>query len=895
MGGCIDEDELLELAHGRRRLGDAPELEAHLADCAACSGLLSTMLAVTSPAEARRDLAGSMLGPYRLDGLIGAGAMGEVYRGWDLRLHRHVAVKVLPRQLADSPDRIRRLEAEARAAAVIAHPNIVTVYDTGTDGEVPYVVTELITGETLRSALERGSIARDTALELGLQLARGLAAAHAHGVVHRDLKPENLIVADGGTLKILDFGLAKVGHVPGADATAPGTLLGTSGYLAPEQARGEPADARSDLFAAGAILYELLSGRRAFGGATFAERLSAVLRDTPPAIDDPAAPIVMRCLEKDPAKRFQSATDLAWVLEARVRGDAPARATPSPARPRAVVSRRTFLLGAAATGVGGALFGRALAPGHRAFHPAYRQLTFRQGRVARARFTRDGGSVLYAALWDDHPATIYTTRLGGGGTRALALPPAHLLAVSSRGELALALDHRFLEGFHQRGQLALAPLEGGEPRVLGVDVQDADFTPDGRHLAIVRRAARFQLECPIGTVLLEAGWLSNPRVSPDGQLIACCVHDWPGDDRGELVVVPRAGGAARTVAAGWSSIDGVTWAPSGRAVWISASREGGNNSVRAIGLDGRERVHVPAAGRLRVHDLARTGELAVTHCSGRVRMMVKAPDAPAEADLALGDVSVVADIAGDGRSIVFVELGDVDTANGAYLRPTDGGPAVRLGAGIPFDLADDERGVLGWLAQPEPAMAVWAVHAGQPRPLAFPTLASVQWARWCAGDRMIVAGAVAGRGVQLWRRDPDGTLVPLTEPGALGPAALGSCAISPDGRALALIADARLLVVDVARGRPPRAVPGSYADEVVCGWYTGGGEVFVRTKAAPLRIRRVDVTTAGSTPVRELHPPPLGLRAVNAVVLSHDGNAYAYSYGQELSRLFSMTTEDPGA
>jgi eukaryotic-like serine/threonine-protein kinase len=940
----ITEDDLFDLAHARRSLSAAPELEAHLANCAACSALLCTLLDAPAGADsaasaagadsaagaagaagadspsgaaARRDLAGSTLGPYRLEGLIGAGAMGEVYRGWDLRLQRGVAVKVLSRQLAGSPDRVRRLQAEARAAAAVAHPNVVTVYDTGEHDGVPFIVSELISGESLRSVIDRGPIARRTALELSLQLARGLAAAHAQGVVHRDLKPENLIVTDDGTLKILDFGLAKVSGERDAEATEPGTLLGTSGYLSPEQARGEPADARSDLFAVGAIAYELLSGRRAFGGATFAERLSGVLRDTPAPIGDPADAIVLRCLEKDPRKRFQSAHDLAWALEAELRGAAPAPApapaltlapapvapAPAPDTPPAPlmrgVSRRTFVLGTAATGAGGLAAGLLLGRAWRAlprpaFVPEYRQLTFRQGRVANARFLPDGGSILYAAAWEELPLAIYTARLGGGGTRSLQLPPAQLLAVSSRGELALSLNHRFVEGFHQSGQLALAPLEGGEPRRLGLEAQHADFTPDGAELAIIRQVdARFRLELPAGRVLLEAGWISHPRISPDGALIACFVHDGPGDDGGDLVLVPRAGGSARTVAAGFSSIDGVAWAPGGRALWISASRGGGNNSVRAIALDGRELSHVPAAGRLRVHDVAVDGRLAVTHVSGRLRMMGKAPGAAGELELGLSDVSLVTDISSDGTSVVFAEFGDVDTANGAYLRPTGGGPALRLGEGTPIDLADDGRGVLAVLAGAPPALAVFPVPEGQPRPLPLPAaLSRVHWARWASGDRILVAGAAAGRRDRLWRLDPDQALTPLTDEGVLG-----SCVVSHDGRRVATIIGGRLLVIDVDRAAAspaaPHVVPGSFADSLVCGWSAGAADVFVRTRSPPVRIRRVSSATGASAFVADVAPPRLGLRGLYTLVISEAGDAYAYSYGQELSRLYTMTTEAP--
>jgi hypothetical protein len=507
--------------------------------------------------------------------------------------------------------------------------------------------------------------------------------------------------------------------------------------------------------------------------------------------------------------------------------------------------------------------------------PEYRQLTFRQGRVASARFTQDGGSLVYSAAWEELPTTLFTARLGGGGTRPLELPPAQLLAVSSRGQLALGLDHRFIDGFHQRGQLAVAPLEGGEPRSLGVEVQHADFTPDGGELAIVRRVeGRFRLELPIGRVLLEGGWLSHPRVSPDGKLVACLIHDGPDDDRGELVVVPRDGGGARKVGSGWSSVDGVAWAPDGREIWISASREGGNNTVRALALEGRVLARAPSAGRLRVHDLARDGRLAVTHVSGRLRLVARAPGGD-EVELGLSDVSLLGDISADGQSVVFAEFGDVDTANGAYLRPARGGPAHRLGEGVPLDLADDGRGVLGFLYTRD--VAVFPVTEGPPRPLAV-GLDDVRWARWCAGA-ILVGG---GRPPRVWRLDPDGALTPVTPEGVFG-----ACAVSPDGRQAALIHGDRLLVVDLAGGAP-RTVPGELKGETVCGWGEG---VILRSAAPPITVRRVDPATGASTTLFELDPPRLGRRGVHALAVS--GGGYAYSYSQELSRLYTMTTEDP--
>ncbi|MFO0584258.1 MAG: protein kinase [Anaeromyxobacter sp.] len=877
MSGCLAEDVLLDLARGERSLGADPAVEGHLSDCPSCSALLATLLG--GPAEAARDLAGRTLGPYRLEALVGAGAMGEVYRALDTRLGRHVALKALPARFADDPARVRRLEVEARAAAAIAHPNVVAVHDVGTGGGVPYVVSELVLGETVRSRLDRGPVPRAEALALGLQLARGLAAAHARGVVHRDLKPSNLVVTGDGTLKILDFGLARLDGAPGAEATTPGAVLGTSGYLAPEQARGEAADARSDLFSAGAILYELLSGRRAFGGATFAERLSAVLRDTPPALEDPAGPAIARCLEKDPARRFQTANDLAWTLEGLLGPAAPPRPAPGRARgPAGPVSRRTFLLSAAAAGLAGTAAGRwLLAPAPPA--PAdFQQLTFRQGRVASARFTRDGGSVVHSAAWDGLPLETFTARPGGGGIRSLGLPEGQVLAVSARGELALSLGHRFIRGFHQAGALALVPFEGGEPRRLGVEAQHADFTPDGGELALVRaEAGAFRLELG-GRVLREAGWLSHPRVSPDGATVAVLEHEGPVDDRGEVVLVPVGGGAGRRIGGGWTSIDGLAWAPDGRSVWVSASRQGGNNAVRALDLDGRERAKVPTAGRLRLFDVDRDGRMAVAHTAGRMRMMVRPAGAAGDLDLSLSDVSIAVDLSADGAHVLFAEFGDVETAQGTYVRPTAGGPARKLGDAWPVDLADDGRGVLA-LSYGEGKPIVLPLEGGKARPLEAP-LEDLRWLRWCAGG-VLASGAAPGRRPRLWRLEPGRAPVPLTQEGVHGRAVLDAA-----GRRAAFVHEGRLLVVPAEASAEPSAAPGAFAGDEACGWR--GAEVLVRTSSPPIAVRRVDPGTGASAPLLTIDPPALGRRGVDAVVVAA-GGAYAYSYGQELSRLYLMT------
>ena len=272
--------------------------------------------------------AGTRFGPYEIVALIGAGGMGEVYRARDTRLGRDVAVKTLPAAFASEPDRLRRFELEAKAASLLSHPNIVTVHDVGTADGLPYIVSELLDGENLRERLNRGPVAPRRAIEAAAAIADALAAAHARGIVHRDLKPENLFLTRDGRVKILDFGIAKLTRPsrwnrrgPTADHhTDVGVAVGTLGYMAPEQVRGQPADHRADLFALGAILHEMIAGAPAFRRDSRIQTVNAVLEADPPELGDQVAPgvrrIIGRCLEKAPEARFQSARDLAFALTA---------------------------------------------------------------------------------------------------------------------------------------------------------------------------------------------------------------------------------------------------------------------------------------------------------------------------------------------------------------------------------------------------------------------------------------------------------------------------------------------------------------------------------------------------------------------------------------------------
>src|SRR5579864_1145195 len=536
---------------------------------------------------------GTKVGPYEIESPLGAGGMGEVYRARDPRLSRYVAIKVLPAYLSNDSDRLRRFEQEGRATGLLNHPNVLAIYDLGNHNGAPYIVSELLEGETLRARLAGGPLPPRKAIEYGTQVAHGLAAAHEKGIIHRDLKPENLFLTSDGRVKILDFGLAKLVEaerraMTGNSATlpsrtVPGIVMGTVGYMSPEQVRGLDTHARADIFSFGAILYEMLSGRRAFRGETAADTISAILKEDPPELTTtqrPVSPalerIVRHCLEKNPGERFQSARDLAFNLEALTSASGITSDIHSPAakkRPWALPALIAFLAVAA---IVSAFF---LVPVRRTAAPEFRQVTFRSGTVYRARFANDGQSILYSAGWEGKPTELFAARSGSTESRSLA-PETSLAAVSSKDQLAVLLKTRFLalgSVCLSEGTLALLPLEGGAPRPIMDGVEWADWTPDGSELAVIRSteapAATINvLQFPRDKVLYTPkwGWISDVRFSRDGRYLALAEHVPSGDD-GKIVIIDRAG---KKIAESphYSSINSLAWAPNGE-VWYGAGGE----------------------------------------------------------------------------------------------------------------------------------------------------------------------------------------------------------------------------------------------------------------------------------------------------------------------------------
>ena len=847
---------------------------------------------------------GAKLGPYEILGPLGTGGMGEVYRARDQRLARDVAVKVLPRSFAGDPERLMRFEQEARATGQLNHPNILAVYDTGTHDGTPYVVEELLEGETLRERLSGSALPTRKTIDYASQITQGLAAAHQKGIVHRDLKPENLFVTHDGRVKILDFGLAKLKPTvptasqmtaaPTAVETGAGVVLGTVGYMSPEQVRGQTADHRSDIFSFGCVLYEMISGRRAFQRDSSVETMNAILKEDPPEISQTRVDlppgldrVVQHCLEKSPDERFQSARDLAFQLHALSSPSAVASGRSGIAKaPRTL---KTPPLLAAAVVVlalaAGVLVGRMTVRPPASIR--YDQVTFRQGVIYSGRFSPDGETVVYSAEWDGNPREVLTASAGSPESRSLGLPPADVLAVSSSGELAILLNARFSNGYQRTGTLARVPAAGGVPREMLEHVQDADWSPGGSEPAVVREVeGKYRLEFPVGKVLYETvNWIDSARFSRDGRRIAFVDHPVPGDSRGQVAVVDLAGKKTALTEV-FASASGLAWSKDGSEVWFTAADKGNLQFLHAVDLSGRRRLVAAVPASLSLYDVSADGKILIVREAWRRGIAGLAPGAAAERDLSWLDYSRPAALSADGRVVLFDEQGTGAGPNYAvYMRGTDGSPAVKLAEGSALALSRDGRWAATVPTLESDTLRIVPTGAGEPRSLTLKGLIVGGGVWHPDGHRMLIQAVEPGHLPRLYVVDQSGgDPRPITEE---EPTVAG--VISPDGKSVAVVSRSQPGRIIPFEGGEARPLPALLTTDFLMRWSGDGHGIFVRPRGVD-RIERIDVATGARTVVSEIHPADrAGLVDLGWFLVSGDGRSYVYSYRRNLGALYVGT------
>ncbi len=838
---------------------------------------------------------GDRLGPYEVIGFLGEGGMGQVYRARDPRIGRDVAIKVL-RTSGVNVANVAAITREARAAGSLNHPNIVAVYDVAIEGDAPYVVEELLEGENLRTRLDRGMLAFRKAIDYAIQIGQALASAHAKGIWHRDVKPANIFITKDGHVKLLDFGLAKIVESEstvtmskGIDESHTGRIVGTAGYMSPEQVRGQPIDHRTDIFALGAVLYEMFTGARAFKRPSTVETMNAILNEEPldpvavnADLSASAAALVRRCLEKDQEERFQSARDLVFALQ-QLRDPSTRTSAPLPS-PR----RLKITLGALTTAlilIAAALAAWLMRPDS---NPSFQPLTFTRGRIGGARFAADGQAVVYSEARQGN-ALLRVARIDladSPASRDLDYAPGTDILATKTGELALSLRRRFLIGERFVGTLALAPSGGGSPHEVAENVEDADWDASGQQLAMARSNGT-----AVGTSWLEyggrtlhktSGSIRFVRFSRDGLRIAFVEDESARGVSGALSVVDVTSGSVTALTDRWTSIRGLAWSPSGDELWFTAGGVATSRALRAVNLRGDQRLILEAPGALTIWDVARDGRVLLTRDDERQAIVGQAPGETTERELSWFDNSAVADLSTDGRSLLFGDRG------GIYIRPTDGSPAARVATEGFFadDLSPDGRTIIV-TSDSRRQLSLMPTGPGEPVRLPPHGIELYGGALWFPdGQRILVTGQESGKEPRSYIQDRDGSA-----PRPLTPEGTRALSISPDGLWVAAVGPENAISLWPVGEGVSRVVRGSEPGDRPVAWGADGRSLWLfRRGEVPTNVFKLDLANGRRELWKTLLPPdPAGVYSIIEFCITPAGHSYFYSYRRLLSQLFLVT------
>ncbi len=857
-------------------------------------------------------VSGTRLGPYEIGAPLGAGGMGEVYRAKDTRLGRDVAIKILPQHLSSDPELRERFDREARAISSLNHPRICILHDVGHQDGIDFLVMECLDGESLADRLRKGPLQLKQTLQIGMEVCEALDVAHRAGIVHRDLKPANIMLTRDG-VKLMDFGLAKAalgggaagnptapllsaaktvsGPSPISPLTTAGQMMGTIQYMSPEQIEGRDADARSDIFALGAVLYEMATGKRPFDGKSQLSVAHAILEKEPEPISaiQPLTPpgferIVLTCLAKNPDDRFQSARDvrlaLKWATEGRSDYVAQAQA-PAPKTVTRILPWAIAAILALVVIVGGLFF---LPRGGKP-DAQYTTVTYREGELGAARFSHDGQTVVYSGEWEKEPRQISTYRVGNPESRDLGIPSATVASLSSSDQLAIVRDCEPIFLLDCGGTLATVSLAGGSPRDLAGHIAYADWNPDGKQLVVSKSSAEgATLEFPPGNVLYrqKTGWFGHPRFSPDGTMVAFENHPDVGVDEGTIDMVDLTGKRILH-SEKWLSLEGLAWSPNGKEIWFASNspHTGWADSIRAMTLAGNMRT-VFFLPSMRLHDIASDGRVLLSRESWRQQLMGFFPNDKEEHPYSWLDDTTPTAISSDGRMMSFMEEGEVWSVAGqsqAYFRSTDGSAPVSLGPGASTISPDGKSILLSSIGSHQ--LILQPVALGEPKTLTTAGLVAFDHASWSDDGRFIAYEA------QTTQNDWNVYVQPIAggSPVLVQSGARNSYPrLSPDGGMVALRRDRSGIWLYRLNGSQPVALQGAQESEYPIRFANGGKSLLVSaTNGHELVVTLVDLADGHRTLWKQLKSEE---RNQPRIVVTPDLKYYAYQAPRYSSVLY---------